>query len=67
MTLRSCHLEMNHCRKVKNRTDAEKSQFAFLEKAELPPLFWEKPCIIKIDTYFQDFPNPLTQLKQLLF
>ncbi len=52
---------------VKNRTDAEKSQFACLEKAELPPSFWEKPCIIKIDTYFQDFPNPLTQLKQLLF
>lgn len=45
----------------------EKSQFASLEKVELPPLFWERPCIIKIDTYFQDFPNPLTQLKQLLF
>lgn len=53
---------------VKNRTDAgKKSQFASLEKAELPPLFWERPSLIKIDTYFQDFPNPPTQLKQLLF
>lgn len=34
---------------------------------ELPSLFWERPCLIKIDTYFQDFPNPPTQLKQLLF
>lgn len=45
----------------------KKSQFASFEKAELPPLFWERPSLIKIDTYFQDFPNPPTQLKQLLF